>query len=59
MRLGPALIQEVKRACDLAGRVPAARCDVMNAASRATLLRAGMRICGQMLKARVVSPSGG
>ena len=53
--IGSYLIQEVKKACYLAGRVPAARCDYANAASRATLTRAGMRLCGQMLKGRVVA----
>jgi GNAT superfamily N-acetyltransferase len=47
--IGSFLIQEVKRACYLAGRVPAARCDLQNAASRATLCKAGMRVCGYML----------
>jgi len=53
--IGSYLIQEVKKACYLAGRVPAARCDFTNAGSRATLLKAGMRICGQMLKGRVAA----
>jgi GNAT superfamily N-acetyltransferase len=52
--IGSYLIQEVKKACYLAGRVPAARCDFANTASRATLLKAGMRLCGQMLKGRIV-----
>ena len=52
--IGSYLIQEVKKACYLAGRVPAARCDFANTASRATLLKAGMRLCGQMLKGKVV-----
>lgn len=44
------LLQEVKRECYLAGRVPAARCSMRNVASRAALRRAGMRECGFMLK---------
>lgn len=43
------LLQEVKRECYLAGRVPAARCDVRNTASRGALTRAGLRACGFML----------
>ena len=46
---GSFLLQEVKKACYLAGRVPAARCQLENKASRATLLKAGMRVCGFML----------
>jgi GNAT superfamily N-acetyltransferase len=46
---GSFLLQEVKKACYLAGRVPAARCSLQNTASRATLLRAGLRVCGFML----------
>jgi GNAT superfamily N-acetyltransferase len=46
---GSFLIQEVKQACYVAGRVPAARCRLRNMASRATLLKAGMRVCGSML----------
>ena len=55
--IGSLVIQEVKKACYLAGRVPAARCDFTNAASRATLIKAGMRLCGQMLKGTVAAPS--
>jgi GNAT superfamily N-acetyltransferase len=51
--LGSLLIQEVKKACYLAGRVPAARCDFQNAPSRATLTKAGMRMCGYMLTGEV------
>lgn len=38
---GSFLVQELKRVCYESGRVPAARCDPANAASRATLQRAG------------------
>jgi GNAT superfamily N-acetyltransferase len=55
--IGSLLIQEAKKACYLAGRIPASRCDFTNAASRATLTKAGMRICGQVLKGRVVAPA--
>ena len=52
---GTFILQEVKKACYLSGRVPAARCDRQNVASKATLLRAGMRICGEMRLGRVTS----
>jgi GNAT superfamily N-acetyltransferase len=47
--IGSFLLQELKRQCYLAGRVPAARCGMRNAASRAALLKAGLRVCGFML----------
>ncbi|MBN9383011.1 MAG: GNAT family N-acetyltransferase [Chitinophagaceae bacterium] len=47
--LGSFLIQEIKKQCYLAGRVPAARTSIDNAASRATLTKAGLRIAGFML----------
>lgn len=53
--LGSFLIQELKRECYLAGRVPAARCNIDNIASRATLIKAGLKIAGFMLLARVKS----
>ena len=51
--LGSYLLQEVKKQCYLAGRVPAARCDIRNKASQASLVKAGMRRCGFMLKGTV------
>jgi GNAT superfamily N-acetyltransferase len=48
--LGSYLLQEVKKACYLAGRVPAARCDWGNKASRACLEKAGMGVCGFVLE---------
>ena len=47
--LGSFLLQEVKKECYVAGRVPAARCSIRNTASRATLIKAGLRTCGFML----------
>jgi len=47
--LGSFALQEVKKECYLAGRVPAARCNMKNPASRACLIRAGMRVCGFLL----------
>lgn len=46
--LGSFLVQEVKKACYLAGRIPAARCGPANEASKSTLLRAGFRVAGQL-----------
>jgi GNAT superfamily N-acetyltransferase len=50
---GSFVVQEIIRACYLAGLVPAARCGLENTASRATLTRAGLRACGFMLKGTV------
>lgn len=47
--VGSLLVQELIKQCYLAGRVPAARCNVQNMASRATLTKAGLRVCGFML----------
>ncbi len=56
--VGSFLVQEVIKQCYLVGRVPAARCSVLNTASRATLTRAGMRACGFMLMGDVTSRVG-
>jgi GNAT superfamily N-acetyltransferase len=50
---GSYILQEVKKACYLSGRVPAARCGIGNAASRATLIKAGLSVCGYMLIGKV------
>ena len=50
---GSYLLQEVKKACYLAGRVPAARCNLENKVSRACLEKAGMGFCGFMLEGLV------
>jgi len=50
---GGFLLQELKKECYLAGRVPAARCELRNEASRATLTKAGLRVCGFMLTGNV------
>jgi GNAT superfamily N-acetyltransferase len=47
------LLQELKRECYLAGRAPAARCNIRNVASRAALIKAGLRVCGFMLMGKV------
>jgi len=46
---GSYLIQELKRVCGENGYRPAARCNYENFASRKTLERGGMRVCGQVL----------
>ncbi|RFS16039.1 GNAT family N-acetyltransferase [Emticicia sp. C21] len=51
--LGSYLIQELKRVCYLEGRIPAARCNVHNRASKATLLKGGLRVAGCMLLGEV------
>ena len=45
---GSNLNQELKRVCYEAGKLPAARCDPSNIASRKTLEKAGMHLCGQL-----------
>jgi GNAT superfamily N-acetyltransferase len=54
--LGSLLLQEVKKACYGAGRVPAARCGIANLASRGALTRAGLRPCGFVALARLATP---
>lgn len=51
--LGSFILQELKKTCYQAGRVPAARCNIQNKASRAALSKAGMRVCGFMLKGEI------
>ncbi|MBC7829007.1 MAG: GNAT family N-acetyltransferase [Chitinophagaceae bacterium] len=46
---GSLLIQELKKEIYLMGRVPAARCNINNQASKASLLKAGFGICGHRL----------
>ena len=46
---GGYLVQELTKECYLGGRVPAARCNLENQPSRATLTKAGFRDCGFML----------
>jgi GNAT superfamily N-acetyltransferase len=52
---GSYLIQELKRTCYEMGRVPAARCNATNAASRATLQKAGLFPCARMLSGVLAS----
>ena len=51
--LGSYLVQELKRVCREAGKIPAARCNVSNEASRATLQKAGMRPCGLIISGAI------
>ena len=51
---GSLFTQELRREAYRLKRVPAARCHVKNNASKATLLRAGMKICGHMLIGELV-----
>ncbi len=46
---GSFIVQELKKACYSAGRVPAARCNINNPASKSTLIKAGFAPCGYML----------
>jgi GNAT superfamily N-acetyltransferase len=51
--LGSFLVQELKRVCYEGGKVPAARCDSGNVASRRTLQKAGFVPCGNILSGSV------
>lgn len=51
--LGSLLIQELKKEIYKMDRVPAARCNVDNKTSKATLLRAGFKVCGARLKGAI------
>lgn len=49
------ILQEIKRECYLAGRVPAARCAIDHVASRKALLKCGLKVSGYMLEGKVKS----
>jgi GNAT superfamily N-acetyltransferase len=51
--LGSLIIQELRKECYLAGRVPAARCNISNPASKATLIKGGLRPCAYMLTGKI------
>ena len=51
---GSYVVQEVKRVAHALGKIPAARCNADNVASRRTLERAGMLPCGRLLRGDVV-----
>jgi ribosomal protein S18 acetylase RimI-like enzyme len=47
---GSLMVQELKKIIYQMGRVPAARCNINNSISKATLLKAGFKVCGAILK---------
>lgn len=51
---GSYLVQELKRVAYALGKIPAARCNPDNTASRRTLERAGMLPCGRILRGTIV-----
>ena len=53
---GSYLIQELRRVCNEAARRPAARCNAGNAASRKTLEKGGMVVCGEMAAGNIGIP---
>lgn len=52
------IVQELKRTAYKMGRVPAARCNIGNRISQATLEKAGFRVCGFRLKGEIRSLEG-
>lgn len=48
--LGSLIVQELKKEAYLLGRVPAARCNINNLKSKATLVKAGFKVCGYRVK---------
>jgi GNAT superfamily N-acetyltransferase len=50
---GSFLIQELKKQCYLSGRVPAARTGMDNVASKATLIKAGLKVAGFILSGAI------
>ena len=50
---GSYMVQELKRAAYSIGRVPAARCNITNLASKATLLKTGFSVCGYRLNGTI------
>lgn len=50
---GTYILQELKKECYRSGRVPAARCNIQNQASKATLQKAGFKVIGYMLLGKV------
>ena len=51
--LGSLIIQELKKEIYKMERVPAARCNINNKASKATLLKSGFKVCGAVLKGTI------
>jgi len=50
---GSLIVQELKKEIYQSGRVPAARCNINNRISKATLLKAGFKVCGAILKGEI------
>ncbi|HEY2583548.1 MAG TPA: GNAT family N-acetyltransferase [Mucilaginibacter sp.] len=50
---GSLIVQELKKIIYQMGRVPAARCNINNSISKATLLKAGFKVCGAILKGHI------
>jgi hypothetical protein len=51
--LGSLMVQELKKEAYLLKRVPAARCNINNHRSKATLLKAGFKVCGYRVKGTI------
>jgi RimJ/RimL family protein N-acetyltransferase len=51
--LGSLMVQELKKEIYKIQRVPAARCNIKNTISRATLVKAGFRLCGYLLEGKI------
>lgn len=54
---GSYILQELKKESYKSGRKPCARCNVINKVSKATLLKAGLRVCGNGLTGNVKKKS--
>jgi GNAT superfamily N-acetyltransferase len=50
---GSYMVQELKKEAYLIGSVPAARCNISNMISKATLLKAGFKVCGFRLNGEI------
>ena len=48
------IMQELKKEAYRLNRLPAARCNVKNQASKALLLKAGMRVCGYIISGEII-----
>jgi GNAT superfamily N-acetyltransferase len=53
---GRYLVQELKRTCYQMGRIPAARCNESNVASRSTLQSAGLLPCARIVSGMIPDP---
>ena len=51
---GSLIVQELKEEAYRIGRVPAARCNVNNYISKATLLKAGLKVCGYRVMGKIM-----